>query len=385
MSTPGDQDEGVTPAQSESVPSSIQPSLNLTVAGDIVSTYSEGRKHSEVFLKGQDGYVHYFYVENNTWLHDDQSFKVAGRVDSLAAVYERGGRSSSALFVKGEDGFLHYFYVLNGTWAHDAASFRAAGRISAAISAVYEKQRESSAVFVKGEDGFLHYFYVLGGVWQHDGTSFGAAGKISENISAVFEPQRNNTSVFVRGADGFLHFFYVDQSIWRHDNASFNAAGKISGGVSSIFEPERGHASVFVRGSDGLLHFFYVDQRIWRHDGASFNAAGKISEDTRAISSAYDPRESHCSVFTKSVDGSLHYFYVLKGLWQHDSTIFNAAGRALGAVSAIYEVNIVLKSYHVSVFVQGADGFLHYFFTKWTGYPGAFVWQHDGKSFRQGA
>jgi hypothetical protein len=110
MSTPGDQDEGVTPAQSESVPSSIQPSLNLTVAGDIVSTYSEGRKHSEVFLKGQDGYVHYFYVENNTWLHDGQSFKVAGRVDSLAAVYERGGRSSSALFVKGEDGFLTFTF-----------------------------------------------------------------------------------------------------------------------------------------------------------------------------------------------------------------------------------------------------------------------------------
>jgi hypothetical protein len=130
MPNGSDEEAELTSVSSVSASLSAQPSPNLKVDGDIAATYAPSRLHSEVYFRGQDGHVHYFYVLENIWRHDSQSFNVAGSVGNLATVYE-SDRGSSALFVKGEDGFLHYFYVSPArVWLHDGASFRAAGKIS---------------------------------------------------------------------------------------------------------------------------------------------------------------------------------------------------------------------------------------------------------------
>jgi hypothetical protein len=241
---------------------------------------------------------------------------------------------------------------------------------------VYEKQRGHSAVFVKGEDGFLHYFYQQAGIWAHDGASFHAAGQISGPISSVFDVGQYHASVFVRGGDGLLHYFYALQGNWAHDVASFSAAGQISGAISAVYEEQRGHASVFVRGTDGLLHYFHVVSGLWRHDSPQI--AGQVSADPGAISAVFEPAMYHASVFVRGADGFLHYISVFRDTWR-TQPLHPGAGQISGAVSGVYEVSFVLKSYHASVFTRGADGFLHYFFC---GLGKDYAWQLDATSFQ---
>ena len=196
----------------------------------VSTTFSVKRNHTEIFTKGANGNLSYFYAEPN-WKKDNSSFSASKVSGDISAVYEPQ-REHSSVFFKGEDGYLHYYYVNNGAWAHDGESFKAA-KVDGAISSVYEPQRKHCAVFFKGIDGNLHYYYVANGQWQHDGTSFSAA-KVDGAISSVFEVQRNHSSVFFKGTDGKLHFYYVDNGAWKHDGTSFSASA-VSGDISAVY------------------------------------------------------------------------------------------------------------------------------------------------------
>lgn len=130
-----------------------------------------------------------------TWAHDGSSFHATGIVGNLAATVYEPHRNHSAVFVKGENGHLHYWYMENGNWRLDSRSFEQAGQIQGDIAAVFEPQRTHSAVFVVGEDRYLHYFYGGAGTWHHDKNSFVQAGHVRSSISTVFEQQRNHSAV----------------------------------------------------------------------------------------------------------------------------------------------------------------------------------------------
>ena len=322
--------------------------------GAISAVFASQRHHSEVFIKGVDDYLHYFYLDNGAWRHDSESFKVAKVTRKISAVFDPL-RNHSEVFVMGTDGYLHYFYFDNGAWRHDGESFKAAKVASGVISAVFSKQRNHSEVFFRGEDGYLHFFYFDNGVWRHDGDSFKVAKvAASGEISAVFATQRNHSEVFVKGEDGYLHFFYADKGAWRHDGESFKAV-KVAGAMSAVFASQRNHSEVFVKGEDGYLHFFYADKGAWKHDGDSFKAA-KIAGGE--ISAVFAIQRNHSEVFVKGEDGYLHFFYADKGAWMHDGESFNVA-KVATEMSAVF----ASQRNHSEVFFRGAeDGYLHYFY-----------------------
>ncbi|MDZ7995359.1 MAG: hypothetical protein RMX69_24595, partial [Nostoc sp. EspVER01] len=96
--------------------------------------------------------------------------------NTFAAVYAPQ-RSHSEVFFRGTDGYLYYYYVENGAWKYDNTSFRAS-QVSGDITAVYAPQRSHSEVFFRGTDGYLYYYYVENGAWKYDNTSF-TSGRIA--------------------------------------------------------------------------------------------------------------------------------------------------------------------------------------------------------------
>ncbi|MFZ4860462.1 MAG: hypothetical protein ACOYL3_29235 [Desulfuromonadaceae bacterium] len=136
---------------------------------NISADYAPQRQHSEMFIRGEDGYLNYYYFENNSWKHDGESFKAAKVDGSITAVFAPQ-RNHTEVFFKGDDGYLQYYYVPEGGgWTHDGVSFKAA-KVAGAISAVFAPQRHHSEVFFQGDDGYPHYFFVpLGGGWTHQG------------------------------------------------------------------------------------------------------------------------------------------------------------------------------------------------------------------------
>jgi hypothetical protein len=65
------------------------------------------------------------------------------------------------VFIRGEDGYLHYYYVPveTGVWHHDGESFKAA-KVGGGVSAVFAPSRHHSEVFFSGEDGYPYCYCV---------------------------------------------------------------------------------------------------------------------------------------------------------------------------------------------------------------------------------
>ncbi|MCK9636706.1 MAG: nucleoside 2-deoxyribosyltransferase [Methylobacter tundripaludum] len=328
--------------------------------GELSAVFAPQRNHSEVFFRGEDGYLHYFYVIDGGWRHDGASFKAAKVGGAVSAVFSPQ-QNHSEVFFRGEDGYLHYFYIPTpeGGWAYDDVSFKAA-KVSGAVSAVFSPQRNHSEVFFRGEDGYLHYFYVSDGGWRHDGESFKVAKVAWDGeISAVFSAQRQHAEVFFRGEDGYLHYFYVSDGGWRHDGEAFKAV-KVGGAVSAVFAPQRKCSEVFFRGEDGYLHYFYVSDGGWRHDGEAFKTA-KVAWDGE-ISAVFSTQRQHAEVFFRGEDGRLNNFHVpvQGGGWAHDDENFRDFPVAAGAgkISSVYAT----QRNHTEVFFRGNDNNLNYFF-----------------------
>ncbi|MEI6758464.1 MAG: DUF6765 family protein [Chlorobium sp.] len=56
------------------------------------------------------------------WRHDGENFKAEMVDGAISAVFERQ-RNHSEVFIKGVDDYLHYFYLDNGAWRHELAIF----------------------------------------------------------------------------------------------------------------------------------------------------------------------------------------------------------------------------------------------------------------------
>ena len=160
---------------------------------------------------------------------------------NISAVYAKQ-RQHSETFVRGSDGYLHYYYFENGIWNHDGESFKAA-KVDGAISVVFAPQRNHSEVFFQGEDGYLHYYYVPveTGVWSHDGESFKAA-RVNGAVSAVFATPRNHSEVFFLGDDSYPHCYYVpiETGGWTHE--MLGSASIFTGGYYDLDIPGLGWA-----------------------------------------------------------------------------------------------------------------------------------------------
>ena len=141
--------------------------------------YSPTRAHSEVFVRGEDRRLHFFYVQGGQWQHDGLGPAGTQALQGdIAAVYSsRAGRNHSEAFHVGQNGLLNYSYVENGGWKQDASHFAAAGAIHGRIAAVYSEARSHPEVFVRGADGLLHFFYLDNGAWAHDGSHGEYPGK----------------------------------------------------------------------------------------------------------------------------------------------------------------------------------------------------------------
>ncbi len=339
--------------------------LPTAIAGSVSSVYSPVRSHTEIFARGEDGYLVYFYVEDGQWKRDSESFKVGGKVSdqpmAISAIWSNR-RNHSEVFFRGEDGFLRYFYASPG-WQCDDQSFRVGGKVDGAISALFANQRNHAEVFYRGEDGYMRYFYASPS-WQCDDQSFRVGGKVGGAISAVFAFQRNHAEVFFQGEDGFLRYFYASPG-WQCDSDSFKVGGRIDGAISAVYAHNRKHAEVFCRGEDGYLRYFYTSPG-WQCDSASFRSGGKV---IGAISSLFASQRNHVEVFYHSEDDFLTYFYTAPG-WIQDRESFRMGGQLAGDVSAAFSV---YRS-HAEVVYLGVDGHLHYYYVESR-------WLHDGGSF----
>lgn len=295
--------------------------------GPISSVYSPARQHSEVFLKGNDGVLHHYYVENGTWQHDGTTFSGFPVADHISAIYAPQ-RSHTEVFYQGTDGLLHYWYKEGGSWQHDGTTFRGFP-VGGKISAIYAPQRSHAEVFYKGTDGLLHYWYVEGGAWRHDGTTFQGV-PVGGDISAIYAPQRKHAEVFYKGTDEMLHgklqYWYVEGGAWRHgcfgDDVSYNKFSTsffVGGDISATFATQRNHAEVFYAGEDNIIYYWYVESGAWKR-GYFHEMA--VDGD---ISATFASQRSHSEFFYIGRDGLLHYYYVDGGAWGHDGTTFKGS------------------------------------------------------------
>ena len=68
--------------------------------------------------------------------------------DQISSVFSPA-RNHTEMFVKGRDGYLSFYFLENGKWQIDNSSFRAA-KVHGEVCAVFETQRNHSAVFFTG-------------------------------------------------------------------------------------------------------------------------------------------------------------------------------------------------------------------------------------------
>ncbi|MFN6456500.1 MAG: hypothetical protein RM022_030520 [Nostoc sp. EfeVER01] len=60
----------------------------VLLAESPTAVYAPQRSHSEVFFRGTDGYLHYYYVENGAWKYDNTSFRASQVSGDITAVSE---------------------------------------------------------------------------------------------------------------------------------------------------------------------------------------------------------------------------------------------------------------------------------------------------------
>lgn len=299
--------------------------------GQISTVFEVQRNHCGLFFRNQDGHLAYYYVLDGQWKLDAESFKGAGvlaKDASISAVFEPQ-RNHSAVFCNGEDGHVHYFYLntSNSMWAHDA-TFANVCKVAGEVSAVFETQRNHSAVFFKGDDNFLHYFYLQGDAWKHDGEfSKVFVGPIGNQVSAIYEPQRKHSAVFVVSQqDAHLHYLYLGNSTsadvpqqWAHDGESFKQAGTVAGDIAATFETSRNHCAVCLVSNDGYIKYFGVPNQVWTMNAASLTHA-KVTTNVDMAAS-----ENGSDLLFVGQDDALHFYHVAKNAswWKYDAKAFN--------------------------------------------------------------
>ena len=241
------------------------------VYGTIAAVYNVKKEHPEVFFKGSDGYLHFGYLNNGAWAHDNTSFidkggKVLG---SIAAFYNYNeNHKHPEVFFKGENGFLHYCYVENGTWQWGGEWFYQVGEVLGDIAAIYNPTQRNPEVFFKGgkdEDGKLRHFYIDKAQWTLD-SQFPNEKPLGE-ISAIYNPSSSHSDIFFMGSNGHLRHIYFETGKWMVDEKSFIEAPLIEGGISALWiEGQRGELGiieVIYRSRGNKAVHFYKEQNKW--------------------------------------------------------------------------------------------------------------------------
>lgn len=286
-------------------------------ASGAVSTLRAGNGQ-EVFLRGGDGYLHRFSrPEGGAWTHESEVFRAAGKVDGDISAAFAAQRSHSEVFFRGEDGLLHFFYFRDGRWMHDESYFRGSGSCWGALSAFFNAGRNHVEVFAAGADGNLRYFWLNGASWALDASNF-QPGKVTGAISALYSPRLGHCEVYYRGEGKWLRHSYVaDGRTWSH--ATIQELGEIDGDIRAVYQPTRKQTEVFFRGADGYLHYLYLGadgRTVAHHDATTFRVAGKVLGPITAL---YNPARDHTEAFFAGEDGLLHAFFVEGGAWQHQA------------------------------------------------------------------
>jgi hypothetical protein len=282
------------------------------VAGRVAATYSASRGHSEVFFRGEDGFLQHYYVEGGSWHHESAAFQDAslGPVSGIAAAYDESLQSSTVVFV-GDDARLHLYRLVGGAWEH---TLLPGGDVTGAVAAVYDAQRQSVGVFAQGIDGYLQYIYRDGqGTWIADTTSLRHA-RVGGAIAAVYEPQRQHPAVFFASEDRVVHYDYVSGGSWHHDGSSFEN-DEIVGDLQAVFASQRNHSEIAFVGADATPVYYFVDNGVWTR-----STPGLFAPAVRGgLGMIWSPAEQHTQLDYRGFDGLLHHYHVPQGDWVHES------------------------------------------------------------------
>lgn len=326
----------------------------LPLQKQTAAVYAAQRQHSEQFVKGSDGYLHYHYHHAGKWRTDKLSFRRGGKVSgAIAAIYSPHQRHSAVVF-RGSGGYLHHYYV-GSSRSWQFKKLMIAGKVTGDLSAVYEPQRKAMGVFFRGQNGFLRYLYFHAGKWRVDKNTFRRAGKVSGNISAIFSHKDNHSAVVFRGASGYLHHFHIKKNHgWQFKTLKF--AGKVTGALSAVYEPQRKAMGVFFRGAQGFLRYAFVHRGKWMVDKASFRRGGKVNG---TVSAVFASQRNHSEVFYRGTDGKVRYFFIYKG-WSLDSKTFRRGTNVDGVISAVYSP----KHRHSEFYYKGANQSRQFFYLK---------------------
>tara|TARA_B100000609_G_C17222923_1_gene441901 strand:+ start:820 stop:3957 length:3138 start_codon:yes stop_codon:yes gene_type:complete len=194
----------------------------------------------ECFFQGADGYVKRAY-HNGRWRLEANAFRAGGKMQGdLSVIYARQ-RKHTEIFYRGVDGYLRYYFMHRRKWTVDARTFRRpAHRVAGPISAVFANQRNHSEVMYRGVDGYIHYFFLNRRGWQVDARTF-RKWKVNGALGATFSPKQNHTAVVYLGADAAYHHYYI-QGRWRH---KLHRQTPVSGiGITNILGQLRGGTAV---------------------------------------------------------------------------------------------------------------------------------------------